>query len=72
MSYGYKHASQPLSDMTFVHTYTRNSKTTGRIYANIVHIQSLLYYWKHLFSVLELDTRYDLGVMPPNTHRSSF
>ena len=30
-SYESKHALQPLSDMTFVHTYTHNSKTTGRI-----------------------------------------
>ena len=32
VSYGSKHASQPLSDMTLVHTYTRNSKNTGCIW----------------------------------------
>ena len=37
-----------------------------------VHIDRLLYYRKFLFSVLELDVRYDWRVMAPNTHCSLF
>ena len=32
VSYGFKFASQPLSNVTFVHTYARNLKTTYRSY----------------------------------------
>ena len=39
---------------------------------NILQIEWLLYYWRWLFSVLELDARYDWQVMAPNTHRSVF
>ena len=43
-----------------------------RLYADILHIEWLLYYRKCLFSVLELDARYEWRVTPPNTHRSLF
>ena len=39
---------------------------------NVLHIKWLLYYRKCVFSVLELDARYDWRVMAPNTHHSLF
>ena len=56
-----------------VHTYTRNSKATHymRTYS-VLQIKRLPYYWRCLFSGLELDARYEWQVMPPNTHHSLF
>ena len=42
----------------FMGTYTRNSKTTGRIYADVVRIKWLLYYGRCLFIVLKFNERY--------------
>ena len=39
---------------------------------DIPHIKRLLYYWTWLFSLLELDPRYDWWVIAPNTHHSLF
>ena len=41
------------------------------VYVDILHIERLLYSQTCLFSVLELDARYDLRVMAPNTHLTS-
>ena len=38
----------------------------------VLHIQRLLYYWRYLFPVLELDASYDWHVIAPNTHCSPF
>ena len=43
-----------------------------RSYADVLHIQWLLYYRRCLFSVLELDARYQWRGTLPNTHRSLF
>ena len=39
---------------------------------DILHIKSLLYHRRCLFTVLELDVRLNLWVMPPNSHCSLF
>ena len=39
---------------------------------DVLHIKWLLYYWRCLFSVLELDVRYKWWIMYPNTHCSLF
>ena len=41
-------------------------------YVNVLHIKRLLCRRRCLFSVLELDVRYEWRVTPPNTHRSLF
>ena len=50
----------------FVRTCTRNSKM------DVLHIEWLRYYQRCLFSVLELDARYEWLITSPNTHRSLF
>ena len=57
--------------MTFVCTYTGNSKTTGHIRMFYI-IEWLLYYRKCLFFMLELNIRYNWQIMAPNTHRRFF
>ena len=49
-----------------------NSKSTCRSYADVLHIERLLYFQRCRFSVLELDARYEWRVAPPNTHRSLY
>ena len=39
---------------------------------DVLHVESLLYYHRCLFSVLELDSKYKGRVTLPNTHRSLF
>ena len=70
-SYGFKHASQPLSDMTFC-AYLHSQLENYRSYADVLHIEWLFYYHRCLFSVLELDVRYEWRVTPPSMHRSLF
>ena len=51
-----------------MYTYTR--KKNYRSYMDILHIKWLLYYWRCLFSVLEVDVRYKWWVVAPNMHSS--
>ena len=43
-----------------------------RSYGDFLHIKRLLYSWRCLFSVLELDVRYEWQVVSPNMHCSLF
>ena len=43
-----------------------------RLYAKVLHIEWQLYYWRCLFSVLELDARYKWWVTHPNMQHSLF
>ena len=52
----------------FVRNYPHNSNY--RSYIDVLHIEWLLHYWRCLFSVLELDVRYDWWVMAPNMYHS--
>ena len=70
MSYGSKHISQPFSDMTFVHTYTRNLKTIHRI--QTLYILNVCSTIRDVYFLLELDARYEWRVMAPNIHHSFF
>ena len=54
----------------FVRTYTRNWKTTGRMWTLYIHIDRLIYYRRCLFTVLELGARYEGRITSPNTHRT--
>ena len=71
VSYGSEHTLWPLFYTPFcayLHTKLRNY----RLYKNVLPIKQLLYYWRYLFSWLELDTSYDWRVMDPNTHCNHF
>ena len=53
--------------------YPHNMKTKGaRIYKDVLPIKRLLYYWRYLFSGLELYVRYDLLVIDPKTHHNHY
>ena len=70
-SYGSKHALQPLSNKAFcvyLHKWIENYRSC----VDVLHVEWLLYYWRCLFSVLELDVRYEWWFMPPNTYCQSF
>ena len=70
-SYSPKHTSWSLSDTSFcahLHAQLENS----RWYEDVRRIERLLYYWRYLFTGLELYVRYDRWVMDPNTHRNHF
>ena len=41
-------------------------------HVDVLYIKRLLYYWRCLFSVLELDTRYEWWLTPPNMHHILF
>ena len=56
----------------FVCTYTHNYWNNYSLYTDILHIERVFYYQRWLFSVLELDVRYDCWVMAPNMHCSVF
>ena len=71
VSYGSKHASQPLSNTTFC-AYLHWKLENYRMYMDNLHIDWLLCYQRYLFSVLELDVRYIWQVMAPNVHCSVF
>ena len=42
------------------------------MYVDVLHIEWLLYYWRCLFCVLELDASYKWQVTHPDTHHSLF
>ena len=72
-SYGSKHVSQPLSNTTFcAYMYLHSQLKNDRSYMEILHSAGLLCYWRCLFSVLDLDGRYDWRVMAPSMHCSLF
>ena len=55
-----------------LHTYTCTCNLRLQVVWEHLHIESLLYYLRCLFSMLELDLRYDWQVTPPNMHCSVF
>ena len=56
----------------FVHTYLHSYLENYRPCMDVQHVEWVLYDWRSLFSVLELDVRYRWQVMAPNMHRSGF
>ena len=56
----------------WVHTLLTRKLQVVYVYMDVLHIEWLLYYWKCLFSVLELDARYNWQVMAPNMHHNPF
>ena len=71
VSYGSKHTSQSLSDMSFwpyLHAQLENYKS----YTDALRIERLLYCQRYLFSGLNLCARYDLWVINLNTHHCFF
>ena len=74
-SYGSIHTLQSLSYPYFVHIYTYNLKTTGRILCkDILLTKQLLYYQRCLFSVFKLHVRcfVSFGSYMCNMHRGLF
>ena len=51
-----------------LHTQLENYRS----YMDVLHIKWLLYYWRCLFSGLELYLRYSWWITAPNMHRSPF
>ena len=45
----------------YLHSYVKNYRSD----TNFLRIKWLLYYWRCIFSVVELDARYEWRVMPP-------
>ena len=53
-----------------VRSYTQNSKTTGRIYKDVLPMERLLYYRTYLFCWLELYVRHDRQLSYGSKHAS--
>ena len=64
-SYGSKHASQPLSDTTYILCVLKLLNQKLQSCMDVVHMEWLLYNQRCLFSSLELDVRYKWQVMVP-------
>ena len=61
----------PIWHFARTYMYHHNSKNTSCI-SIVLHIERLLYHMRCLFSMLEVDARYDWQVMAPNTHHNAF
>ena len=70
-SYFSKHALQSPSDTPFC-AYLYAQFQTKRSHKDVLPFKQLLYFWRYLFSVAELYTRYDWWLMGPNTHCNLF
>ena len=61
------------SNRTFrVYLYLHAQHENCRLYVDVLLFKWLLYYWRCLFSLLDLDVRYEWRVTPLNTYCSLF